>query len=65
MKILLRILMIMAAAMVVFNLFHLDWEDPLSGQSAVAAIGVLASLCALMLLLVLTISKKISKKLKH
>ena len=65
MKILIIILMGLSMGMMVFNLTQVDWEDPLVGQSSVAVIGIMASLCAFLLLLLLSLSKKISKKINR
>jgi hypothetical protein len=64
MKILMRILMALSLGMVVFNAVQIDWQDPLTERSDVAVIGVMAALCAFLLLLLLMLSKKISKKIK-
>tara|TARA_S200000501_G_scaffold16512_2_gene14843 strand:- start:5129 stop:5302 length:174 start_codon:yes stop_codon:yes gene_type:complete len=55
----------LSLGMMVFNLTQVDWEDPLVGQSSVAVIGIMASLCAFLLLLLLSLSKKISKKINR
>ena len=65
MKILITILMGLSLGMMVFNLTQVDLEDPLVGQSSVAVIGIMASLCAFLLLLLLSLSKKISKKINR
>ncbi|OUW77475.1 MAG: hypothetical protein CBD72_00965 [Flavobacteriaceae bacterium TMED212] len=65
MRILIIILMGLSLGMMVFNLTQVDWEDPLVGQSSVAVIGIMASLCAFLLLLLLSLSKKISKKINR
>tara|TARA_Y100000768_G_C23957509_1_gene673590 strand:- start:1284 stop:1481 length:198 start_codon:yes stop_codon:yes gene_type:complete len=64
MKIVLSVFMILATAMFIFNLFQIDWQSPISGKSSVAVIGVMASACAFILLLILVISKRINKRLK-
>ena len=65
MKILLQIFMVIALIMAGFNLFQIDWELPFEGKGMVAVIGVVASLSAFLLLLILRISKKISEKIKN
>ncbi len=64
MKIAIPLLMILALCMCVFNLIQINWENPLAGKSSVAVIGVLASACSFLLLLLLMLSKKIAQKLK-
>ena len=47
------------------NIYQLDFQKPLNGDSKVAAIGVLGCLVAIVLLLILNKSQKIDKKLKN
>ena len=54
--------MILALLMVVFNATKIDYNAPLQGDSSGAVIGVLASTCALLLLFILLLSKKIAEK---
>jgi len=63
MKIFMRILMVLSIGMVIFNATKVNWEDPLSDKSSIAVIGIMAALCAFLLLMLLMISKKISKKI--
>ncbi|MBL6666440.1 MAG: hypothetical protein ISP66_05520 [Flavobacteriaceae bacterium] len=65
MKIFIRILMALSLGMVVFNVTQVNWENPLSEKSSIAVIGIMAALCAFLLLLLLILSKKISKKLNR
>ena len=65
MKILIKILIFLSIIMTLFNVFHVNWESPMEGQSSIAVIGIMASLCALLLLIILMISIKISNKLKR
>tara|TARA_B100000927_G_scaffold66255_1_gene52233 strand:- start:1456 stop:1662 length:207 start_codon:yes stop_codon:yes gene_type:complete len=59
MKVITRILMFLSIGMILFNLFQLNWQSPLEGKSLIALIGIIASSCALLLLIILEISKKI------
>ena len=54
--------MILALVMAVYNATKVDFEAPLQGDSSVAVIGILASLSAFLLLLILLLSKKIAAK---
>lgn len=65
MKTVVYIFLGLAAGLLVFNLFHIDFEAPLEGDSFPALVGVIASLCALVLLLILQIAFKIQKKIKN
>jgi hypothetical protein len=60
-----RILMALSLGMVIFNATQVNWQDPLAEKSSIAVIGIMAALCAFLLLLLLTISKKISKKINR
>lgn len=62
MKIFIKVLVILALLMVVFNATKIDYDAPLQGDSSVAVIGVLASTCAFLLLFILLLSKKIAEK---
>ncbi|MDC8002040.1 hypothetical protein POV26_13410 [Aequorivita todarodis] len=64
MKIFIYILMACAAGLVVFNSTKLNFDHLLEGDSSVAAVGILAGLCALLALGILLISKKIASKVK-
>jgi hypothetical protein len=63
MKIFIRITMALALVMAIFNATKIDFEAPLEGDSSVAVIGILASLSAFLLLLILLLSKKIASKI--
>lgn len=63
MKIFIRIMMTLALVMAIFNATKIDFEAPLEGDSSVAVIGILASLSAFLLLLILLLSKKIASKI--
>jgi len=65
MKILMKIFMVLSLGMVFFNITQVDWEDPLAEQSSVAVIGIMSALCAFLLLLLLFLSKRISKKMNR
>ena len=64
MKVLIYIFLVLAAGLLIFNLFHIDFEEPLEGESFAAVIGVGASLCAIILLTILKIALKIKEKMK-
>ena len=64
MKIFTLILNIIAIALIIYNATKIDFKDFFQGESMIAAITILASLCAILLLQVLRISKKIEEKSK-
>ena len=57
------ILIILALALIVYNATLVDYEQPLEGKSVIALIGIVAALCAIVLLLISLTSKKIQKKI--
>ncbi len=65
MKIFTTILLLIAAALIIFNVTMIDFKNPFEGDSVVALIGVLASFCAIFILLIFRISKKINDKLSN
>jgi uncharacterized membrane protein len=65
MKIFTTILIFLAVGLIIFNLTLLDYNNPLEGNSAVALIGILAAFCAVFILLIFKMSKKIEEKLKN
>ena len=58
------ILIILALLLATFNITKLDFNNPFEGDSSIAAIGILAAGCVILLLLILRISQKILKKKK-
>ncbi|MBT8237842.1 MAG: hypothetical protein HKP24_06825 [Croceitalea sp.] len=64
-KTLVAILVLLALALVAYNSTLLDFDNLFEGDSLIACIGILASLCAIVLLLIFVTSKKIEKKLKN
>lgn len=58
-KKLIAILIILAIALIAYNVTLLNFENLLEGDSAIALIGIVASLCAIVLLLIFITSKKI------
>ncbi|WP_284653773.1 hypothetical protein [Flavobacterium terrisoli] len=65
MKIFTNILIFLAIALIILNIYLLDFNNPLAGDSMVALIGIAASFCAVLILLIFRMSKKIEDKLKN
>jgi hypothetical protein len=65
MKIFTTILIVLAIALIVFNVTMLDFNKPFEGNSMVALIGIVASFCAVFILLIFKMSKKIEEKIKN
>jgi len=64
MRIFTAILIVLAIGLVIFNLTLVDFNKPFEGDSMAALIGVAASMCAIFILLIFRMSKKIEEKLK-
>lgn len=62
MKIFIYLLITAAAALLIYNISHVDFSNPFEGDSMVAAICILASACTILLLSILLVAKKIEKK---
>lgn len=58
------VLIVLALGLIAYNVTMVDFVDPLHGDSTIALIGIAASLCAIVLMLIFMTSKKIDKKLK-
>lgn len=65
MKLFTIILSIIAVALIIYNSTKVDFNAPFEGESVVAIITIVAALCAVLLLQILRVSKKIEKKLKQ
>ena len=50
MKIFTYVAVAIALALIVFNLFQIDYSNPFEGNSTIAIIGVVAGICAILLL---------------
>ncbi|WP_108245471.1 hypothetical protein [Muricauda brasiliensis] len=58
------VLIILALGLIAYNVTLVDFENPIQGDSTIALIGIVASLSAIVLMLIFMTSKKIDKKLK-
>lgn len=65
MKIFTTTLIVLAIGLIIFNVTLLDFTKPLEGKSMVALIGIVAAFCAVFILLIFKMSKKIDEKLKN
>lgn len=63
MKIFTNILLLLAVALLIFNISLIDFNNPFQGNSMVALVGVFASVCAVLILLIFRTSKKIVEKM--
>ena len=64
-KVLTVILICIAIALIAYNVTVLDFDNLFEGDSVIALIGIVASLCAIVLLLIYVTSKKIQQKVEE
>ncbi|SFU26983.1 hypothetical protein SAMN05216480_10125 [Pustulibacterium marinum] len=65
MKIFTATIIVLAICMIGFNVIKIDLEAPFQGDSSIALVGIFASLCAIVLMLILQTSRKIAEKMKE
>jgi hypothetical protein len=65
MKIFTIILIIFASALIIFNITMLDFDNLFKGDSVVGLIGITASICAVLILLIFRMSKTIEDKTQN
>jgi hypothetical protein len=65
MKIFTTLLILVAAGLIAFNITLLDFQNPFKGDSLIALVGIVAAFCAVLILLIFKMSKKIEEKLKN
>lgn len=63
MKLFTNILVVLALGLIIFNISLLDFKHPLEGNSMIAFIGIAASICAVLILLIFRMSKSIEEKM--
>ena len=64
MKTFIKIMIFISVIMLFFNISKVDTQDLLNDKSVIALIGIIASLSAIVILLILIISRKIQNKIK-
>lgn len=57
--------MAIATLLIVFNFTKLDFNNLLEGDSTVALIGIISGFCAILLMSIYLVSKKIENKSKN
>uniref|UniRef100_UPI00404B7ADC hypothetical protein n=1 Tax=Flavobacterium sp. TaxID=239 RepID=UPI00404B7ADC len=65
MKIFINILLVFAFALIIFNITQLNFDHFFVGDSLIALIGIIASLCAVLILIIFKMSKSIDDKLNQ
>lgn len=65
MKIFTTVLIVIALALIIFNITLLDFNHLFEGNSIIALIGIAAAFCAVFVLLIFRMSKVILEKTKE
>ncbi|RZJ66586.1 MAG: hypothetical protein EOO50_09445 [Flavobacterium sp.] len=65
MKIFTSILVVVAVALIIFNITLLDFNNLFEGDSLIGLIGIVASFCAVFILVIFRMSKLIEEKTKN
>ncbi|MBC3758151.1 hypothetical protein H7U19_07035 [Hyunsoonleella sp. SJ7] len=65
MKYVAYVIIVLALGLGIFNATKLDFDALLEGESMVGVITIICSLCAIMLMLILLISRRIEEKTKN
>lgn len=63
MKVFTIILVVIAVALIGYNATLIDFGQPFQGDSIVAIIGIISALCAVLLLVIFNISRKIQDRI--
>nr|WP_298656212.1 hypothetical protein [uncultured Flavobacterium sp.] len=64
MKIFSYIISILACVTIAINVMKVDINHPLEGESTVALIGIVAALCAIIIVILYRLAKKVDEKTK-
>lgn len=65
MKKLTIIISIIAIGLIAFNFTKVDFNAPFEGKSIIAVITIITSLCVILMMAILRISKRIEQKVKE
>jgi NADH:ubiquinone oxidoreductase subunit 2 (subunit N) len=65
MKIFTTVLIVIALALLIFNITYIDFSNPFEGNSQIAIIEAIIALCAICILLIFKVSKQIESKLNQ
>ena len=65
MKIFIILLNLIALALIVFNTSNVDFDAPFKDESLIALITIFASLCVILLLQILRLSKRVERLSKN
>lgn len=64
MKLFSYVIIALACVTVVINVLKFDFKHPLEGDSTVALIGIVSALCAIVIVILYRLAKKVNEKTK-
>lgn len=64
MKIFSYIVIALSVITIIFNATKIDFEKPFEGESTIAIIGIIASFCAILIVTLLRVAKKVVEQTK-
>ena len=64
MKIFTYIIIALSLITIVFNATKINFEKPFDGESTIAIIGIVASFCAILIVTLYTVAKKVVEQTK-
>ena len=64
MKIFTYIIIALSLITIVFNATKINFEKPFEGESTIAIIGIVASFCAILVVTLFTVAKKVVEQTK-
>ena len=64
MKIFTYIIIALSLITIVFNATKIDFEKPFEGERTIAIIGIVASFCAILIVTLYTVAKKVVEQTK-
>ena len=59
------ILSVIAVGLIIFNFTKINFDAPFKGESIIAVITIVASLCVIIMMAILRTSKRIEQKIKE
>jgi len=65
MKMFTKIFTVVALGLIIFNFTKVSFQAPFEGESEIALISILALLCAIIILQIFRLSKKVEQHLKN
>lgn len=64
MKIFSYIIIVLSIITIIFNATKIDFEKPFEGESTIAIIGIIASFCAILVVTLFRVAKKVVEQTK-